>query len=348
MDEKRNILVIIIILFWILLAAVEAAVLDGQDKNLLSRVKSVLGPLPAAMTSGKNPITPEKTRLGKLLFYETRISIDGAVSCARCHPISLYAADGLKKAIGNNCRGNPRNVPTVLNAAGQISEHWIGNRESVEDQAKQALTGAASFGMTSAAAVEKKLAGFEDYRRLFKRAFPADREPLTVANFALAVGAFERTLVTPSPFDAFIKGDETALAEEQRSGLEAFLETGCVNCHSGPYVGGGMYRKFGVFEPYWKYTKSEQIDEGRSTVTKKESDRYVFKVPVLRNVEKTSPYFHDGSVDRLEDTVLVMGKTQLGKDLGRQQIDKIVAFFSSLTGEIPADALQVPLLPSLE
>jgi cytochrome c peroxidase len=268
------------------------------------------------------------------------------VSCARCHPISLYGADGLRKAIGNNCRTSPRNVPTVLNAAGQISEHWIGNRESVEDQARQSIAGPASFGMPTSDSIEAKLSVFPDYESLFKSAFPNERAPVTAANFGLAVGAFERTLVTPSPFDSFLKGEENALTVKQKAGLDAFLEIGCVTCHSGPYVGGQMYQKFGIFEPYWQYTKSEQVDEGRSALTKSESDRYVFKVPVLRNVEKTPPYFHDGSVDKLENAVSIMGKIQLGKELSELQVAEITSFLESLTGEIPADALKVPLLPT--
>jgi len=345
MHERRNYL-IAIVFSGCLLAAIQAAVSNGADEVLMTSAKSVLGSLPAAIVSDQNPLTPEKTRLGKLLFYETRISIDGTVSCARCHPISLYGADGLRKAIGNNCRTSPRNVPTVLNAAGQISEHWIGNRESVEDQARQSITGPASFGMPSSDSLEAKLRVFQDYEGLFKSAFPNEREPVSAVNFGLAVGAFERTLVTPSPFDSFLKGEENALTEKQKAGLDAFLEIGCVNCHSGPYVGGQMYQKFGTFEPYWQYTKSEQVDEGRFAATKKESDRYVFKVPVLRNVEKTSPYFHDGSVDKLEDAVSMMGKIQLGKELPELQVAEITSFLESLTGEIPADALKVPLLPS--
>ncbi len=130
---------------------------SNGDETLLKQAKSVFGPLPQVMTSGKNPITPEKVKLGVILFYETRISVDGTVSCARCHPFGLYAADGLKKSIGNNCKLNPRNAPTILNAAAQISAHWIGNRMDVEDQAKQAVIGPPSFGMPSYEAVESKL-----------------------------------------------------------------------------------------------------------------------------------------------------------------------------------------------
>ena len=171
---------------------------------------------------------------------------------------------------------------------------------------------------------------------------------LTVDHFAKAVGAFERTLVTPSPFDAFSKGKKEALGEEEKRGLSTFIEVGCTSCHSGTYVGGQMYQKFGVTEPYWKYTKGGEIDEGRFTVTKNEFDKYRFKVPVLRNVAGTAPYFHDGSVAELRDAVWVMGKIQLGRELTKSQIEGMVAFLKSLTGEIPEDAIKVPLLPSIE
>lgn len=299
-------------------------------------------------SSSPYPNHARKGPVGKILFYETRISVDGTVSCARCHPMGLYAADGLRKSIGNNCKLNPRNAPTILNTAGQISAHWIGNRTDVEDQARQSVVGPPSFGMPSNEAVEKKLKEIKGYMEFFKRAFPKETDPITVENLAKAVGAFERILVTSSRFDSFLKGDITALNGKEKRGLKTYLEVECIMCHSGPYVGGQMYEKFGIFEPYWKYTKSDPIDEGRYVVTKNEADRYDFKVPILRNVEKTAPYFHDGSVDKLEDAVWIMGKIQLGKDLNKSQVEDIVAFLKSLTGKIPEDALKIPLLPSME
>jgi cytochrome c peroxidase len=320
----------------------------NDDEGLLKKAMQIFGPLPQVMVSEKNPVTPEKVELGRILFYETRISVDRTVSCSKCHPIGLYAADGLRKAIGNHCKINPRNSPTLFNAAGQISAHWIGNRTDVEDQARQSVIGPPSFGMPSYEAVERRLREIKGYRDLFKKAFPEADDPVKVDNFAKAVGAFERTLVTPSPFDAFLTGRKEALNEEEKRGLKTFIEVGCVMCHSGTYVGGQMYQKFGLMEPYWKYTQSEEIDEGRYTVTKKEMDKYVFKVPMLRNVAKTSPYFHDGSVDTLEDAERIMAKIQLGKDLTKSQLEDIASFLKSLTGRIPEDALRIPLLPSME
>ena len=344
LKEKRALLSILLVLF---LVITSTALADSNDA-IITRASQILGPLPASMPSEENPITPEKVKLGKMLFYEQRISVDGTVSCAKCHPIALYGADGLKKSIGNHCKENPRNDPTVFNAASQISEHWIGNRTSVEDQAKQAIIGPPAFGMPSYDSAEKVLRAYPEYETLFKAAFPSDKEPVTIDNFAKAVGAFERTLITPAPFDAFLKGNKDALTLQQKKGLGTFMDQGCVGCHSSPYVGGQMYQKFGMFEPYEKYTKSEKVDVGRYVVTKNESDKFVFKVPVLRNVAMTPPYFHDGSVDKLADAVWIMGKIQLGRDLTQEQVQDITAFLHALTGVIPEDVKTIPVLPSLE
>jgi cytochrome c peroxidase len=202
--------------------------------------------------------------------------------------------------------------------------------------------------MPSPEEVEKKLKEIKGYAVLFKRAFPEDGDPVSVKNLALAIGAYERTLVTPSPFDAFLAGRQDALDGRAKKGMRVFLELGCATCHSGPYMGGQMFRKFGLVEPYSKHTRSEPLDDGRYAATKDEADRFVFKVPGLRNVSRTPPYFHDGSVDDLEMAVWVMGKVQLGRSLSEEELGDIKAFLDSLTGEIPEDALCVPILPSRE
>jgi len=334
--------------FAMVLVLAGSALAGAEDKDLMTRANQIFGPLPQSMPSEQNPITPSKVKLGKLLYYETRISVDGTVSCAKCHPISLYAADGLKKSRGNNCKENPRNAPTILNAAAQISAHWIGNRTGVEDQAKQALVGPPSFGMPSYESVEKIFKGIRGYVILFQEAFPEDKEPVNVDNFAKAIGAFERTLMTPAPFDDFMKGNSGVLSERQKRGLQTFLDTGCMTCHFSPYLGGQMYQKFGILEPYWNYTKSEKVDDGRFSVTKSEADKYVFKVPVLRNVAMTMPYFHDGSVDKLDRAIWIMAKIQLGKELSKEQVEDIDAFLNSLTGKLSDDAITVPVLPAME
>ena len=321
---------------------------ESPQAGLIRQARQLFGVLPEVMATPENPATPEKVALGGALFWESRVSIDGTVSCARCHPLSLYAADGLPKSVGNRCRVTPRNAPTVLNAAAQISAHWAGERTSVEDQAERSLVGAASFGMPSNEAAAARLKAIPAYADLFHKAFPAEADPVTAKNFGLAVGAFERTLVTPSPFDDFLEGRRPGLSEGQELGLRAFIETGCANCHSGTYLGGQSYQKFGVAEPYWKRTASPEIDEGRYGVTKAETDRYVFKVPVLRNVEMTGPYFHDGSVARLPDAVWIMGKVQLGTDLTEAGVAEIVAFLKALTGRLAPGIFAVPVLPAGE
>jgi cytochrome c peroxidase len=320
----------------------------SEDAELMSQAKTIFGPLPSSMPSPDNPITPAKVKLGHMLFWEPRISNDGTVSCVKCHPMGLYAADGLRKAIGNHCKEGARNSPSIFNAADQVAAHWIGNRTGVEDQAKQALIGPGAFGMPSYESVEKILKGMKGYVVLFQEAFPKDKDPVTVDNFAKAVGAFERTLMTPAPFDDFMNGNAGALTTQQKRGLKTFISTGCMTCHMSPYLGGKMFQKFGVFQPYEQYTKSAQVDEGHFTVTKNPADKFFFKVPILRNVAETPPYFQDGSVDKLEDAVVIMAKIQLAKDLTDGQVGDITAFLKSLTGKIPELALTVPVLPSAQ
>lgn len=320
----------------------------AQENTVLTQAKSLFGPLPRVIESKDNPITPEKVTLGKMLFYDTRISVDGTVSCFKCHWINLYATDGLKKSIGNNYKLNPRNAPTVFNAAGQISEHWIGNRSSVEDQAKQALIGPPSYGLASYEDAVNKLKAIKGYAPLFQKAFPGDKDPVSADNFAKAIGTFERTLVTPSRFDDFVKGNAKALTQKEQTGLKTFMDIGCAGCHSGPYFGGQMFQKFGLTQPYWNLTHSAEPDSGRYLVTKNVADIFVFKVPPLRNVAMTAPYFHDGSIDYLQDAVKIMAQLQLGKTLTDAQAGDIVAFLNSLTGQIPEEALKVPVLPTEE
>jgi cytochrome c peroxidase len=333
---------------WLLTCSLDYSDVSPGTLDLENKARAQFSPLPATMAAEANPLTPEKIRLGKILFYETRISIDGTVSCARCHPFSLYGADGLKTSVGNHCAVNPRNAPTLLNAAAQIAQHWIGNRTDVEDQARQSVVGAASFGMPSPAAVEDRLRRIKGYGPLFAAAFPGESEPITVAHLAEAIGAFERTLVSPSRFDAFLTGNASAMGEKEKKGLEAFMDIGCASCHSGTYVGGGMFSKFGIAAPFWELTKSEKPDEGRFTATKKEEDRYVFKVPILRNIARTPPYFHDGSVEALVTAITIMARAQLGLDISPEERSNILAFLEALTGKIPEDALELPELPAAE
>lgn len=320
------------------------ATVFGADPGLMEQARAVFKPLPKTISAPDNPLTPEKVALGRMLFFEPRVSVDGTVSCSRCHQPGLYSTDALPKPIGVLHRENPRNAPIVFNAALQIAAHWRGDRKSVEDQATQALIGPPSFGNPSYAAAMAKLKALPGYSELFARAFPNEKDPITPENWGKAIGAYERTLVTPAPFDAYLEGNEGALSAEAQAGLRAFMQIGCAACHNGAGVGGGMFQKFGVVEEYWKETGSPTPDKGRFDVTHNEADLYVFKVPILRNVAQTPPYFHDGSVATLPEAVRIMAKVQLGKNLSDSEVTRIVAFLDSLTGEIPeAFATAVPL-----
>lgn len=330
----------------IALASSAARAATSDDEALLTRAQGIFKPLPQDAATTEYPVTPERVTLGRLLFFDPRISLDGTVSCSRCHQPSLYGTDALAKPIGVKDRENPRNAPTVLNAALQFAAHWRGDRANVEDQATKALVGPPSFGDPDFKAAMAKIKAIPSYGEMFRKAFPGDGDPVTPENWGKAIGAYERTLLTPSPFDAYLKGDIEALSASARAGLRKFMDTGCSACHGGVDVGGGTYQKFGVVEDYWKETHSHAIDKGRFDVTNNPDDMYLFKVPSLRNVAMTPPYFHDGSVATLPEAVHTMGKVQLGKDLSKQDIDDIAAFLGSLTGRLPGDFESVPELPA--
>lgn len=349
MKTNRTLLIRVLAAFAVALTlTVTASAAPSSENDLLTRARSVFQPLPKTMPSPDNPLTPEKIALGRLLFFEPRASVDGTVSCSRCHQPGLYSTDALPKPIGALHRVNPRNAPVIFNAALQLAEHWRGDRTSVEDQATQALIGPPSFGNPSYEAAMAKLAAIPGYPALFARAFPGEKNPVTPQNWGKAIGAYERTLVTPAPFDAWLQGDERALSAQAKAGLGEFMQLGCAGCHNGAGVGGGMFQKFGLVEDYWKETGSPNPDKGRFDVTHRDADLYVFKVPILRNVARTPPYFHDGSVATLPDAVRVMGKVQLGKTLTETQVTELVAFLDSLTGKIPDDfatAVALPVAP---
>jgi len=317
-----------------------------SDADLLKEAQSFFQPLPRNMATAEFPIAPERVDLGRKLYFDPRISVDGTVSCARCHQPALYGTDGLPKPRGAQDKLNPRNAPTVLNAALQFKEHWRGDRENVEDQAKQALIGPPSFGNPDYATAIAMIKAIPGYPEMFRKAFLGEQDPVTQDNWGKAIGAYERTLITPSAFDGYLAGNVNALSPAERTGLRKFIETGCIACHNGPGVGGRMFQKFGVVEDYWKETGSQQPDKGRFDVTHEPSDMYVFKVPSLRNVAMTPPYFHDGSVRSLPEAVRIMARVQLRKTLSDQDANEIVGFLQSLTGKLPENFANAPVLPA--
>jgi cytochrome c peroxidase len=289
-------------------------------------VKRLFGMEPSA-PAFDNPSTPEKVALGKALFHE-KLSKNGNLSCASCHDLANYGQDGLPKATGADGQPVARNTPSVWNAARQIALYWDGRASTVEEQAGMHALEATGLGLADEAELVKKLESKPELVAAFGKAFPGGAA-VTAKNFALALGAFERTLVTKSKFDAYLEGDQKALSNEEKLGLKNFQDIGCIQCHMQRLVGGAMMQKIGVLKPY----PTEDI--GRAKITGSDADKYIFKVPSLANVEKTAPYNHDGKGKTLEENVETMASVQLGKTLKPEEIASLVAFLKTLTGPLP-------------
>ncbi len=297
---------------------------------------AAFAPLPDALPSDANPITPAKVELGWRLYYETQLSADGTQSCNSCHLLDAYGADGQPVSTGVTGQQGGRNAPTVYNAAGHIAQFWDGRAADVEEQAKGPILNPIEMAMPSEQAVLRRLAKIKGYREAFEEAFPGDRNPLTYDNVGRAIGAFERQLLTPARWDAYLAGDETALTPAEKRGLNEFLAAGCQACHNGPYMGGRMFQRMGVVEPW------ADDDPGRFEVTKNPADSMVFKVPSLRNVMQTAPYFNGGEVATTDQAVELMAHHQLGKELTTEQITSILTFLGSLTGTVPSQFAVAP------
>ena len=302
---------------------------------------AAFAPLPANMNGDKKP-TDAQIKLGHQLYFDVRMSKNQDIACNSCHQLDKYGVDNQPRSKGHKGQLGGRNSPSVYNAAGHIAQFWDGRAADVEEQAKGPVLNPVEMALPSAAQAEKVLKSIPGYAPLFSAAFPGEKDPITFDNFAKAIGAFERQLVTPGRWDKFLAGDTSALSDDEKKGLNTFVKTGCTTCHAGPYVGGAMYQKAGLVKP-WPNTE----DKGRFDVTKKEADKFFFKVPSLRNVAKTAPYFHDGATAKLSDAVKMMAEHQLGKTLGDDEVKSIVAFLGALTGELPARWIKAPApLPS--
>jgi cytochrome c peroxidase len=313
----------------------------AAEPSVQERAKGLFKPLPTQFESKNNPITAEKVALGKQLFFEKRLSRNHDVSCNSCHDLTKFGVDGAATSSGHRKQHGNRNAPTVYNAGDHVAQFWDGRAATLEDQAKGPILNPVEMSMKDAAAVEALLKTIPGYEPLFKAAFPAEASPITYDNMAKAIGAYERTLVTPSRFDAFLGGDAQALTAAEQAGLSTFMSVGCTACHNGEGVGGGLYQKLGLVAavPGLK-------DLGRFAITKSEADKFFFKVPSLRNIEKTGPYLHDGSISKLDQVVTFMGKHQLGRALKPAEVASITTFLKSLTGTLPADIAEPKALAS--
>ncbi len=314
-----------------------------NDKELLKNAQKFFEPL-EIIHKADNPVNDVKVKLGKILYHDTRVSKEGNISCNSCHGLETFGVDNKPFSPGDTGELGGRNSPTTFNAANHFVQFWDGRAADVEEQAGGPVLNPVEHNIPTEQFLIDRLSKIKGYQTLFKEAFPDEANPLTFENFKKAIGCFEREkLMTPSRFDEFLKGDITALSKKARQGLKTFIDLKCTDCHQGSNVGGSMYQKFGVMVPeYWKHTKSNKIDSGRYQETKNTDDLFMFKVPTLRNVEKTGPYLHDGSVESLDEVIKIMGTVQLGREIGEKNIREIKTFLSTLTQDIPSDVKQFP------
>jgi len=302
----------------------------GVDKaEMKKKAQNFFEPLADKMPGSEND-TAERIALGKKLYFEKRLSSDDQISCNTCHLLDpgKGGVDYLPVSLGVGNKKGTRNSPTVLNAGFHIAQFWDGRAADLKEQAGGPVLNPVEMLMADSASVEKKIGAIEEYKTDFAAAFPGEKQPITYNNITEAIAAFERTLITHDRFDKFLKGDMDALSNEEVEGLGLFMDKGCTTCHIGPLLGGNMYQKSGLVHPY-----DNQEDTGKFQVTNKEEDKYFFKVPSLRNIELTAPYFHDGKVETLEQAVKNMAWMQLNKELTDAEIAKIVVFLNSLSDE---------------
>ena len=289
-----------------------------------------------------NPITPVKVELGKMLYFEPRLSQSWLISCNTCHNLGLGGVDLMDTSIGHGWQAGPRNAPTVLNSVYNLAQFWDGRAADLMEQAQGPVQAAVEMSSTPERTVET-LKSIPEYVAMFEKAFPDDADPVTFENMARAIEVFEATLITPhSLLDRYLRGDEGALTDDEKAGLALFMDSGCTACHGGILLGGTSYQRFGAARnPGAELLPPE--DRGRFNVTGDPNDEFAFKVPVLRNVALTAPYFHTGGVWSLEEAVDVMGQAQLGKDFTAEEREQITAFLESLTGDQPV--VTYPVLP---
>jgi cytochrome c peroxidase len=313
-------------LLFILLLGLISCGPSPETKDLQLKAKQMLGALPAKMPGSEND-TEALISLGKKLYFEKKLSQNNTQSCNSCHNVDGKGAgvDNLPTSPGAFGKTGDRNSPTVLNAGFHNAQFWDGRAADLKAQAKGPILNPGEMALPSEAEAIKRLSADAEYPGLFAKAFPEAKEALTYDNLAAAIAAFERTLVSSSRFDDFVNGDHKALSSEEQAGLQSFIASGCTSCHNGNLLGGNSYRKVGMVNAY------ETPDLGRFNVTKDPSDKFVFKVPSLRNVALTGPYFHDGKIASLDDAVKKMAYHQLGQTMKDEDATKIVKFLGSLS-----------------
>ncbi|MGB5703528.1 MAG: cytochrome-c peroxidase [Polyangiales bacterium] len=308
----------------------------AEEKAAAEEQKPAAPPEPILPLPDSADVDMDKVLLGRSLYFDTALSGDGTVSCATCHMLEHGGAEPRKTSTGIGGQVGPINSPTVLNSSYNFVQFWDGRAKDLQEQAAGPVENPAEMGAKWPDVVER-LKKNEEYATAFTKLY---QDGITKDNATDAIAEYEKSLITPSRFDAYLKGDDAAITDAEKKGYATFKEVGCTACHSGILAGGSMFQKLGLVKDYFKDRGTEitEADLGRYNVTKKDQDKHFFKVPTLRNVELTSPYLHDGSRATLEETVKVMGTYQLGRDLTDAQVNSIVTFLKSLTGTLPAHA----------
>ena len=329
--KKR--IVVVFLVIGILLVFIGMTMYAQDEEPRPQVVQGVFATLPETPpVPENNPMTPEKIELGRMLYFEPRLSASGIISCHTCHNLGLGGTDRLPTSLGHDFLTGGRNAPTVLNAAFFNLQFWDGRAQGLEEQAGGPIEAGVEMAMPADMAVDR-IASIEGYLPYFQAAFPDEENPVTFENITKAIATFERTLITPNDaLDRYLRGDERALSDDAKRGMEVFVQVGCTACHNGPMLSRGILMPFVHGE-----------DRGLATVTGEDSDAFLFRVATLRNVSLTAPYFHDGSAATLQDAVRIMGSVQLSRDLTDDEVFYIVKFLESLVGDLPQ--IVVPQLP---
>ncbi|MEC4114638.1 cytochrome-c peroxidase [Myroides pelagicus] len=312
---------------------------DIKEKELLKQATTYFAPISSV---AYEKIDERKVDLGKYLYFDTRLSKEGNISCNSCHGLSTYGVDNKALSSGDDGSLGARNSPTVFHASLHSMQFWDGRAKDVEEQAGGPILNPVEHNIKTEQELVDRIKGIELYQTMFAEVYKGEKDPITFKNLTGAIGAFERTLVPAGRFDQYLEGDTDKLTIQEKKGMEDFISAGCITCHNGVAIGGQMFQKFGVYKNYWEYTKSPKVDLGLAMISQKEGEKYMFKVPGLRNITHTNPYFHDGSVNDLKEAIRIMGEIQSNIVLSHEQIDNIAVFLEALSSDVDDEVKKSP------
>lgn len=335
--RRLNTILFIAVLAWVWSCGSKSGESSGNANNGSSfkeLAESNFMPL-ESNTKGLNRDDP-KVVLGEKVFFEKGLSKDKSTSCNSCHDMANFGVDNVQFSKGAEGKLTKRNSPTVFHVGSQVAQFWDGRAKTLRDQIRMPIMTDGEMSMESEQEIIDRLNAIQGYQEMFQKAYP-NADEITIENMSDAVANYIETFSFPSKLDKYLTGNEDVLSKTELKGMKLFIEVGCTDCHQGRLLGGDGFEKFGVHDAYWKHTGTTKIDSGRFEVSHMDKDMFVFKVPSLRNVAKTYPYFHDGTVSNLERAIQIMGKVQLNRDISSDDASSIAAFLRTLTSEVPKD-----------